>query len=91
MFIGMCCSPSCVALRAASFLLVFLVVKIYSMTKSEQQYQEMIDLYKGLLKTAEQNIKENKHDVLIPFYENIIRNHKDMIRTLMAKQIACRF
>ena len=71
--------------------MLFLVVKIYSMTKSEQQYQEMIDLYKGLLKTAEQKIKENKHDVLIPFYENIIRNHKDMIRTLMAKQIACRF
>lgn len=61
------------------------------MTKSEQQYQEMIDLYKGLLKKAENALKENKHDVLIPFYENNIRNHRDMIRELMAKQIACRF
>jgi len=61
------------------------------MTKSEQQYQDMIDLYKGLLKKAESALKENKHDVLIPFYENSIRNHRDMIRTLMAKQIACRF
>jgi len=61
------------------------------MTKSEQQYQDMIDLYKGLLKEAESSLRENKHDVLIPFYENNIRQHNDMIRTLMAKQIACRF
>ena len=61
------------------------------MTKSEQQYQDMIDLYKGLLKKAENALKENKHDVLIPFYENSIRNHRDRVRTLMAKQIACRF
>jgi len=61
------------------------------MTKSEQQYQDMIDLYKGLLKKAENALKENKHDVLIPFYENSIRNHRDTVRTLMAKQIADKF
>ena len=61
------------------------------MNKGQTQYQDMIDLYKGLLKKSEQSLKETKHDVLIPFYENNIRLYNNMIRELMAKQIACKF
>lgn len=56
------------------------------MNKRQKQYQDMIDLYKGLLKKSEQSLKETKHDVLIPFYENNIRQHTIMIRELTAKQ-----
>ena len=56
------------------------------MNKRQKQYQDMIDLYKGLLKKSEQSLKETKHVVLIPFYENNVRQYNDMIRDLMAKQ-----
>lgn len=56
------------------------------MNKRQKQYQDMIDLYKGLLKKSEQSLKETKHDVLISFYENNIRQHTIMIRELTAKQ-----
>ena len=36
------------------------------MTKAEQQYQDMIDMYKGSLKKAEKDLKENKHLTFIP-------------------------
>lgn len=58
------------------------------MNKGQKQYQDMIDVYEGLLKKAKSSLKENKHDVLIPFYENSVRQHRDMIRELMAKQKA---
>ncbi len=56
------------------------------MNKRQKQYQDMIDLYKGLLKKSEQSLKETKHVVLIPFYENNVRQYNDMVRDLMAKQ-----
>ena len=61
------------------------------MTKSEKQYQDMIDVYKETVERNRKLLKENKHDVLIPFYENNIKSCNDMVRKLMAKQIACRF
>ena len=61
------------------------------MNKGQRQYQDMIDVYKETVERNRKLLKENKHDVLIPFYEHNIRLYNDMIRTLMAKQIACKF
>ena len=61
------------------------------MNKGQRQYQDMIEVYKETVERNRKLLKENKHDVLIPFYEHNIRVHNDMIRTLMAKQIACKF